>query len=119
MELFQRAPWPGNVRQLLNAIERAKILADDHVIRVENLPADLKAQLMNDSVPRSTSIGGNPTSDLLSGDVCDLATLSKRHVLEVLKLHHGNKARAARALGIARRSLYRLLERFERQAEST
>jgi DNA-binding NtrC family response regulator len=119
MELFQRAPWPGNVRQLLNAIERAKILADDHVIRIENLPADLKAQLMNDSVARSTLVSGNPTSDLLSGDVCDLATLSKRHVLEVLKLHHGNKARAARALGIARRSLYRLLERFERQAEST
>ncbi|RLS55755.1 MAG: sigma-54-dependent Fis family transcriptional regulator, partial [Planctomycetota bacterium] len=45
-----------------------------------------------------------------------LASIEKAHVLDVLKSMNGNKARAARALGIHRRKLYRLLERFE-QAE--
>ena len=33
--------WPGNVRQLINAIDRAKIMADDHVIYLEDLPPDI------------------------------------------------------------------------------
>ena len=38
-EAMQHYHWPGNVRQLINAIERAKILADDEVIRLQNLPS--------------------------------------------------------------------------------
>jgi len=117
MGLFSASKWPGNVRQLINALERAKILADDQVIHMENLPADLRhprnglnsrpsLEGESDSIQRSPIIGSE----------IELSSLSKLHVMEVLKRNNGNKARSARALGIARRSLYRLLERFETEA---
>ncbi len=114
MALFSTSKWPGNVRQLINALERAKILADDPMIHLENLPADLrrprngtgsKPGFENESAP-------TPPSPIIGSEI-ELCSLSKLHVMEVLKRNNGNKARSARALGIARRSLYRLLERFE------
>ncbi len=116
MEVFQSFSWPGNIRQLVNALERAKILSDDKVIRIENLPNELKG---TGAIADTTTVA--PTNNFGAfnpGDAIDLATLSRRHVLDVLKLNNGNKAKAARALGIARRSLYRLLERFERQTDA-
>jgi len=43
----------------------------------------------------------------------DLDTLNKMHITETFRRHEGNKARTARALGIGRRTLYRLLEKYE------
>lgn len=116
MEVFQGFSWPGNIRQLVNALERAKILSDDQVIRVENLPNELKGT--GTPADTTTVAPSNNFGAFNPGDAIDLATLSRRHVLDVLKLNNGNKAKAARALGIARRSLYRLLERFERQTDA-
>jgi DNA-binding NtrC family response regulator len=95
---LERYSWPGNVRQLLNAIDRAKILADDDRIRVENLPPEIVNTAQ--SRPR-------PTSD----DV-DLDTLTRDHVLDTYRRHGCNKAQTSRALGIGRRTLYRLLEKY-------
>jgi DNA-binding NtrC family response regulator len=95
---LERYSWPGNVRQLQNALDRAKILADDDRIRVENLPPEI----VNSAHARPSSI---------SGDV-DLDTLTHEHVLETYRRHSNNKARTARALGIGRRTLYRLLEKY-------
>ena len=95
---LERYSWPGNVRQLQNALDRAKILADDDRIRVENLPPEI----VNSAHARPASI---------SGDV-DLDTLTHEHVLETYRRHSNNKARTARALGIGRRTLYRLLEKY-------
>lgn len=91
--------WPGNVRQLLNAIERAKILADDDVISAENLPQEIGC---DQDAPAEVSIG----------DHLDLQTLNKMHVEQIYRANDGNKSRTARALGINRRSLYRLLEKY-------
>ncbi len=93
--------WPGNVRQLINAIERAKIMVDDHTIRFEDLPPEVVAAPSNN---------GHAQTELI-GD--DLAGIERAHVIEILKRERGNKARAARALGINRRSLYRLLEKYQ------
>ena len=95
---LERYSWPGNVRQLQNAIERAKILADDDRIRVENLPPEIVNSAQ--SRPRTTS------------DDVDLDTLTREHVLETYRRHASNKAQTARALGIGRRTLYRLLEKY-------
>jgi DNA-binding NtrC family response regulator len=121
MELFRASKWPGNVRQLINALERAKILADDQIIHVENLPADLQRP-HGDGDPKimdnhSTSQASSESSPIIGSEI-ELSSLSKMHVMEVLRRHNGNKARSARALGIARRSLYRLLERFEAEART-
>jgi DNA-binding NtrC family response regulator len=97
---LERYSWPGNVRQLQNAIDRAKILSDDDHIRVENLPPEVLEHASSQPV-----LAG-------AADV-DLDTLTKHHILDTYKRHGGNKARTARALGIGRRTLYRLLERYK------
>ncbi|MCA9215457.1 MAG: sigma-54-dependent Fis family transcriptional regulator [Planctomycetales bacterium] len=98
--LLERYGWPGNVRQLINALERAKILASDETIRLANLPPEIVRSAESASAPAP-------------GTSCDLDTLNKLHVEEIYRRHNGNKARTARALGIGRRSLYRLLEKYE------
>jgi transcriptional regulator with PAS, ATPase and Fis domain len=91
--------WPGNVRQLNNALERAKILSDDNIVRLRDLPREV---LQADSAPSGGEL--QPTDDL--------ATMQRHKIVEVLRREAANKSRAARALGIDRRKLYRLLEKY-------
>ena len=116
MELYQ---WPGNVRQLKNAIERAQILANDHRITIDDLPAEIvdpaegspnhpvSSNSSNSHSAGSPGSNGNPTADSPRLD-----DLEKTHIVTILRQQNGNKARTARILGIHRRKLYRLLERY-------
>ena len=100
LEAMQRYQWPGNVRQLINALERGKILSDSETIRVQDLPREVVS---------------SPTTPCLSGPLempDDLASIQRCKVVEVLRRESGNKSKAARALGIDRRKLYRLLEKY-------
>jgi len=111
---IERYTWPGNIRQLINAIDRAKILADGHLVRLKDLPRDVA--LGPQAVATATATA--------SGSVCDpsdasLASIERAHVVEILRRERGNKARAARALGVNRRSLYRLLERYGLSADGS
>jgi DNA-binding NtrC family response regulator len=99
LKTFENYSWPGNVRQLQNAIERAKILAEDEWVRVHNLPPEIVKGATTTAV---TKIGAN----------MDLDTVNKIHIADTYKRFGGNKARTARALGIGRRTLYRLLEKY-------
>lgn len=99
-QLFERYSWPGNVRQLVNALDRAKLLAEDETIRMANLPPEIVRSVEKNTAP-------------VPGTSCDLNTLTKLHIEETFRRHNGNKARTARALGIGRRTLYRLLEKFD------
>ncbi|MGV3483531.1 MAG: sigma-54-dependent transcriptional regulator [Planctomycetaceae bacterium] len=105
--------WPGNVRQLINALQRAKLLADDRVIRVRNLPPEITNPLDGRvPSPNGCTPGKCATSPGILNEPENLASLNRRFVQETLARANGNKAEAARLLGIHRRSLYRLLERF-------
>jgi DNA-binding NtrC family response regulator len=99
MEALLRYDWPGNVRELANVLERAQILAEGHVITPDDLPDTLITY-----VPQTVA-------DEEVGQ--DLQQLQRRHVLTVLKEARGNKVQAARALGISRRALYRLLAKYQ------
>jgi DNA-binding NtrC family response regulator len=90
--------WPGNVRELANVLERAQILAENHVIMPEDLP--------------ETVLAASPASAVESGDPRHLSEVERRHVQAILKEEKGNKVHAARILGISRRSLYRLIEKY-------
>jgi DNA-binding NtrC family response regulator len=94
--------WPGNVRQLINAIERAKMLADDEVLRREYLPPEVVRDVQR-AAPLPEIEG-------------DLASLTRAHVVQTLRREKGNKLRSAKSLGVTRRSLYRLLEKYRIQA---
>ncbi len=102
MQAIEAYRWPGNIRQLFNALERARIMSDDKCIRLEDLPREVTAV--------SVAPPAAGTSLVASGD--NLSEIQRAHVVEILQRERGNKARAARALGINRRSLYRLLEKY-------
>jgi transcriptional regulator with GAF, ATPase, and Fis domain len=102
--------WPGNVRQLINAVERAMILADDHRITIDDLPREVVTVDRTAAVP---GVAARPP------DAVDLASVERDHIVRVLRQQQGNKARAARALGIHRRKLYRLIERFKIDLETS
>jgi transcriptional regulator with GAF, ATPase, and Fis domain len=88
--------YAGNVRELENLLEGAASLSRGGVIRLEDL------QWLPSRAPGRLST--EPAAD---GDVPNLRALQERHIRRVLKLAGGNKSRAARLLGISRRTLYR------------
>jgi transcriptional regulator with PAS, ATPase and Fis domain len=90
--------WPGNVRELANVLERAQILAEEHLITVDDLPDAL--------------VEAAPEGPAASSDPRHLREIERRHVEEVLRQEKGNKVQAARVLGISRRALYRLIEKY-------
>jgi DNA-binding NtrC family response regulator len=96
MALLTRHDWPGNVRELANVIERAQILAEGAAITPDDLPDTFR------SAPRPAGEPAGPD---------DLDAVERRHVAEVLVKAGGNKVRAAKALGVSRRALYRLLDK--------
>lgn len=109
--------WPGNVRQLINAIERAKILADEEVIQLKNLPSFIAelSDRADATVDASASSSVEATTQV---SLSDLDSIQAEHIQSVLNQFAGNKARTARTLGISRRTLYRLLEKYEIEEES-
>ncbi len=98
MALLERYHWPGNVRELENVIERTVSLAHGPLIMPDDLP---------ETVRKAEAAGAGGNESLLSLD-----EVEKRHLNRVLRETDGNKVRAARILGIDRRTLYRMAERF-------
>ena len=94
------APWPGNIRQLRNVLERACILADGPIITEPAIHASLR---------QSSARAGQDDAD--DADQA-LSSLERQHIMKVIAETGGNKARAARQLGLSRRALYRRLERY-------
>ena len=101
LALLQAHPWPGNVRQLLNVLERAVTFTSAPCISPAELPADTFGAT---SEPGGTGATA-PRAPFLS-------ELEREAIVEALARVGGNKARAARELGIPRRTLYRRLERY-------
>ena len=90
--------WPGNVRELENCMERAVALCRLDEITVDDLPAKVQEH------KSSKIVATADTSDLLT-----MEEMERRYLRQVLQAMGGNKTRAARVLGIDRRSLYRRL----------
>jgi NtrC-family two-component system response regulator AlgB len=88
--------WPGNLRELRNAIERAVILGKGKKLEVEDMPRDVGGQ---SSTERS---GATP----MPGDLVSLEKLEDAHVRRVLE-HTGNVMEAAKILGIDQATIYR------------
>jgi NtrC-family two-component system response regulator AlgB len=87
-------PWPGNLRELRNAIERAVILAKSNKISVDDLPMDL----------RPTSANANALPQV--GELIPLEKIEEMHVRRVLE-RTSSVAEAARVLGIDDATIYR------------
>ncbi len=106
MTLFQQYHWPGNVRELENVIERAVSLAAGPLIFPEDLPDEFKQGKKEDLTRAVGDLEGH------DHDLVPLDEMEKRYLVRVLRETGGNKVRAAKILGIDRRTLYRMAERF-------
>ena len=94
--------WPGNVRELQNCVERAVALASfDQIVA-----ADLPEKIKNFESSSIVIDGADPTV------LVTLEELERRYTLRVLESVASNKSAAARILGIERKTLYRMLERW-------
>lgn len=113
LALVRVYPFPGNVRELQNVVERAVAFCDGEWIEPRHLPGRL-LETLNDKDPGITIVPDSFSEQerrLLEGKVLPtLDELQKRYVQLVLDEVQGNKRRAAALLGIGRRTLYRWLD---------
>jgi DNA-binding NtrC family response regulator len=119
MEVLLRYNWPGNVRELANVLERAQILAEDHLITVDDLPENLVAVPHIDesgSSPEGASLDRHfpdcPSAEASANTSLRLDEAERLLVLRALRQENGNNVQAAKALGISRRALYRLIAKY-------
>jgi DNA-binding NtrC family response regulator len=101
MYLLERYPWPGNIRELRNVIERATILADSEFIEPKHLPPTL--------ITRGEE--SLPTMTISPGTTVDEA--ERRLILLTLDHTRNNKTRAAEILGISLKTLHNKLNRMK------
>lgn len=101
--------WPGNVRELKNIVERMVVLSQGNRLTEKNLPEDLKR-------------GANPlvreetlTSQSSNSEFSTIQDMEKTLIQMRLQECNGNKSKAAKKLGISRRTLYRKLEEYQLQ----
>ncbi len=105
IELLTRYPFPGNVRELSNAVERAVTFATENWICAEHLPARIRNYQSGSKTASVNFDDLTPENERL----LPLAEMEKRYIRHVLETVDGNKRRAAGILGIGRRTLYRKL----------
>jgi two-component system response regulator HydG len=89
-------PWPGNVRELEHAIEHAFVLCHSHIIVIDHLPPEISGYRRDHQLKFAKS-----------------SSLDIPTILDALGKTGGNKAKAARLLGVNRRTIYRKLSRKE------
>jgi two-component system, NtrC family, response regulator AtoC len=106
--LLVDASWPGNIRQLRNVLERACMLTEGPVLTEQDVSASLRPTAAGGATAAAAR-PADPASDADSGRA--LSSLERQHIMKVIAETGGNKARAARQLGLSRRALYRRLER--------
>jgi two-component system response regulator HydG len=113
VRLLENYDWPGNIRELENAVVRAVALCDQ-AVQPEDLPervrdfAHARAEEATDQITQARPAAWPEAVE----DALSLAEVEARHILRVLAHTGGNKQAAARVLGIDRTTLQRKLERY-------
>ncbi len=114
LDLLRNYPFPGNVRELQNAIKRAVTFCHESTVRPEDLPERIRGKT---SLPPASNDAGETQgwSGLEMDDrrIAPLEELKLKYVRHVLERCQGNKRRAAALLGIGRRTLYEYLKKLD------
>jgi DNA-binding NtrC family response regulator len=111
LALLEAHSWPGNVRELQNVIERAVVLAEKETLLPEDLPEHIRAREADALRPESRA-------DLPMKRAKDEwnRAFEKEYLLSLLKRHQGNISQAARAAGVDRKTIHRLLKKHDLEA---
>ncbi len=100
LEALEAYPWPGNVRQLRNVLERVLLMGDETVIEPEALPAEIRSAVRDQAEPGDVR---------LPPEGVKLEEVERALIRQALERADGNKSHAARLLGLTRDTLrYRL-----------
>ena len=99
MRRFTEYRWPGNVRELENVIHRMVVLKSNPVLKLQDLPSNLKPPDEQAGPPKN-------------GSVARLHEVERRHILQVIEQARGDIKEAADMLGIGRTTLYRKLKQY-------
>jgi two-component system, NtrC family, response regulator AtoC len=110
-ELLKQYPWPGNIRELKNVIERTMILAQEGDIDADVLPEEIREY--EPPVVAAAAAAGTAHWDISPGgdQFVSLRDLEQKYIHDVLAATGGNKTAAARILGIHTTSLMRRLKK--------
>lgn len=103
MAMLMQHDWPGNVRQLINAVQNTVIVCDGEKIEPRHLPPDIAAGAGGDAAGAAGKFSGGGMS---------LGQLEKQAIREALRITGGNREQAAKMLGIGERTLYRKLNEY-------
>jgi DNA-binding NtrC family response regulator len=120
MALMERYRWPGNIRELRNVVDRAVLLCGGTSILPEHLPAQRMAHALESSPSSLTTpppafipldkTGSVPSSGKLKTDV---EAFERQRIIDALEKCGGNQTRAAKMLGISRRTLTNRLGQYD------
>lgn len=102
MRVLMRYPFPGNVRELRNVLERASLMCDGDVIGAEHLAEELHEVYVPSSAVRPQA-----------GHVSDLHALERRALRDIVRAHRGSRRELALKLGVSERTLYRKLQNLD------
>ena len=110
LEALSRYHWPGNIRELRNAIERALVVQTDGQLEVAHLPDRLRDEAAIDASARAQQV----TVSVGKGvDVREqLAVVERTAIVAALEACKGNQTRAAKTLGLSRRALIYKMEKY-------
>ena len=106
MDALKRYPFPGNIRELRNVVERGLVFAHGEEILPEHLPMEIFQEVGAPGPDSARTLSPEGTD----GEPLSLAEVEKRHIESVLRYVKGNKVRAAALLGISRTTLYEKLK---------
>lgn len=104
LEFLEKYPWPGNISELRNAVERACAFAEGDRVRPSDLPTKVSQQI---EVPTPTASGG--TTQLPIGSTLDdfIRGQERLFINETLKYNNGSREKTASMLGVSIATLYR------------
>lgn len=105
--------WPGNVRELRHVIERACVLCQDEVLQLKHLPEELQRPAVKEAPPTSIFPPPIPPSTFTEALPTTPQYQSEdEKIINALRQANGNRAKAAKLLGMARSTLYRQMHRY-------
>ena len=110
-QLLLDYPWPGNVRELEHVIERACVLCQGTTLSADELPTEIVAYRQPEAQPQTEDGLERPATVAAPRTAPDLSPTER--ILQALKKAGGNKAKAARLLGIDRTTLYRKIRELQ------